>query len=151
MKCSSYLVLLPAGFTKPASLPIATVRSYRTFSPFPLYSKEQNGSFLFFSTFHHIRHYDKHVRTLSGAVFPWSPDFPLLTKVSSDHPISSIYPRKMPENGRKYKIIMLCGEVLPSAPWFRRKPRLALPHDYIGKPREKSDVEKLWLHPHALP
>ena len=81
--CYSYLVLLPVGFTYAASVASHAVRSYRTLSPLPICSAKQytmiGGLFLWHFPWSHLR------RTLSGTVFPWSPDFPLFI-IKSGHP-----------------------------------------------------------------
>ncbi len=61
--------LAPGGVCRAASVAGRAVRSYRTVSPLP-FSKERR--FAFCGT---VPRLDAR-RTLSGTVFPWSPDFP---------------------------------------------------------------------------
>ena len=68
-----YSVLLPMGFTVPLPLPARAVGSYPTVSPLP--RQAAAVSFLWhFPSGPAVARLPG--RTLSGIVFPWSPDFP---------------------------------------------------------------------------
>jgi len=64
-----YLVLLPVGFAVPLPLPVARCALTAPFHPY-LYQM-QAVCFLWHFPWGRPR------RSLSGTVFPWSPDFPL--------------------------------------------------------------------------
>ena len=62
--------LAPDGVYPAMAVTGHAVRSYRTLSPLPPIKYEAGGLLSVALSLGHLR------RTLSGAVFPWSPDFP---------------------------------------------------------------------------
>jgi len=62
--------LAPGGVCRAVHVTVAAVRSYRTLSPLPRSRKTGAVCFLWHFPWSRLR------RTLSGTVFPWSPDFP---------------------------------------------------------------------------
>src|SRR5438270_2309784 len=67
--CRPYLVLLPAGLAVPSALPQTRCALTAPFQPY-LDNRPWAVCFLLRFPWSRLR------RTLSGAVFPWSPDFP---------------------------------------------------------------------------
>ena len=62
--------LAPGGVCRAVRVAASAVRSYRTLSPLPRSRKTRAVCFLWHFPWSRLR------RTLSGTVFPWSPDFP---------------------------------------------------------------------------
>jgi hypothetical protein len=76
--CRPYSVLLPAGFAVPRLLPAARCALTAPFHPY--LGKPEAVCFLWHFPWGRPR------RTLSGAVSPWSPDFPPRNAFRSGHP-----------------------------------------------------------------
>jgi hypothetical protein len=78
--CSPYSVLLPVGFTVPSALPQTRCALTAPFHPYPRPDRARAVCFLW--------HFPSGCpgRPLTGTVFPWSPDFPLLAGASSGRP-----------------------------------------------------------------
>jgi hypothetical protein len=94
--CRPYSVLLPAGFTMPRLLPAARCALTAPFHPYFIFSLARLAlhlnkavCFLWHCPWGRPR------RTLSGAVFPWSPDFPPL-KTHYDLAAHSARPKQRP-------------------------------------------------------
>ncbi len=82
--CRPYSVLLPAGFALPALLPALRCALTAPFHPYPIFGQPRsalletpnvNGLNWAVCFLWHFP-WGRPRRTLSGAVFPWSPDFP---------------------------------------------------------------------------
>ena len=83
--CRPYSVLLPAGLAMPPALPKERCALTAPFHPYPAASPPEGGlrravCFLWRYPWGRPR------RTLSGAVSPWSPDFPLPLQAAAIRP-----------------------------------------------------------------
>ncbi len=73
-----YLVLLLVGFTMPLPLPAARCALTAPFHPYPRHARAVCSLWHF--------PWGRPRRTLSGTIFPWSPDFPPRSYPRSGHP-----------------------------------------------------------------
>ncbi len=125
--CRPYSVLLPVGFAVPSMLPWPR---WALTPPFHPYSASGAVCFLWHFPWGHPR------RTLSGTVFPWSPDFPppaafrhLRGAAARPTGRGSLNDRgsKRQRNRRCRTVLRLLSDTRPRSPFRTRPPRADRP------------------------